>query len=1300
MFLREPYKGPTRKLVLAFDVGTTFSGVSYCILDPGEVPVIRGVARYPAQDSFGGNSKIPSILYYDLQGHVRAVGAEVLQEHVIEQAEDEGWVKLAWWKLHLRAKHLPSSHIRDADIEPLPQGKSAVEVLADFMRYLFQCARSYIQESHLNLWRSVENSIEFVLTHPNVWEGQQQQQIRRAVELAGLISSKEEQSHVHLLTEGEASLHFCVTNVIASDKTPLDVSDYDYSNDEEDQSGSQGVIVVDAGGGTIDLSAYSMKLSPTSFKEISPAECSLQGSVFVTSRARTLLQKKLSGSKRYSDPKIVAQMADIFDKSAKLWFRKPDEPSYIKFGTIRDKDLKYDIRSGQLKLAGFDIADLFEPSIEAIIEAVEQQRRVASTPISLICLVGGFAASDWLFVRLQEYFLPLGISFCRHDAHVNKAVADGAVSFYIDHLVSSQVARAIYGIECNALYNQDPEHPARQHKGFVDVAGRLLIPDYFQGILLKGTQVSELREFRKSFHTTRTSLAACKIESTDIMCYKCALQEPQWLDVERCMPTGGQPHVDYQKLSVPSGFQMDNSQSQGNKLTSEEQLAMSNSRSASTSSAISQFRSTMVRTPSTGGFGHPMHVNSYCTHFKRSKEHGDAEKVPMSQQGHSSGIGTAPIPGADLEPVVPLELSVNRWVPTSMTRKAQPGVDSPELVDRNVKALLNKLTMEKFETISDQIIHWANKSVNEKDGRTLVQVIRLVYEKAIDEAACNEMYARLCRKMMEQISPEVQDDGIKNTEGKPIAGGQLFRKYLLNRCQEDFERGWFPEEAIVATAAAKASDDHATKAARKTTGMNEAELCFEEYYAARKARRQGLGLIKFIGELFKLQMLTERVMHECVKKLLGNVENPVEEEIESLCQLLKTVGQLLDTPKARAHMDVYFTRMKELGKSLDVSSRMQFMLQDVIELRDRKWVSRNAVAAPTTIAAVRELAAKEKAAAEKESFNRQISMSCGRSRRGDKVSTASGKTPTPLPSQSAWAKGPPQSNSSAAPSPRSQSPAPTHVASPIAISHSRRPSALGQGVSVKDGVSVPRNNVGSVVRPASVVFGSIDDASAPLSSSPAAIPAVKTEVVKSFGSVPATSSNHVNGKTSASASATGSSKQPPRPSLSSTPSNSSALSSTAATSTASTPKPSRADIAKLFQNPSSSSSQPSSDTSSPSTRPSNLPSHHQSSSSSSQQPQQPSQLGTHSYSQFVPNNMRPPQQPSGTPRSPAFSRAVPNVQGQSRQGAGPGGPGGPPIPASPRMAPHPHQAPPGGIPPQVPMQPMSWSGYYVSTPFF
>ena len=81
-------------------------------------------------------------------------------------------------------------------------------------------------------------------------------------------------------------------------------------------------------------------------------------------------------------------------------------------------------------------------------------------------------------------------------------------------------------------------------------------------------------------------------------------------------------------------------------------------------------------------------------------------------------------------------------------------------------------------------------------------------------------------------------------------------------------------------------------------------------------------------ELFKLHMLTERIVHECVKKL-GDVENPEEEVLEGLCQLLRTCGSLLDVPRTRTQMDVYFAKMKELSNSGNVSPRVQFMLQVV-----------------------------------------------------------------------------------------------------------------------------------------------------------------------------------------------------------------------------------------------------------------------------------------------------------------------------------------------------------------------------------
>lgn len=128
---RKPYSGIYRKLVLAFDIGTTYSGISYSVLDPGQIPEIKGVTRYcdsqslllsqswrnhiyrfPAQMA-GGDLKIPSILYYDRQGNLKAIGAEAAQPSIADQAEDKGWVKVEW---HVQICLLP---VNNADHQML-----------------------------------------------------------------------------------------------------------------------------------------------------------------------------------------------------------------------------------------------------------------------------------------------------------------------------------------------------------------------------------------------------------------------------------------------------------------------------------------------------------------------------------------------------------------------------------------------------------------------------------------------------------------------------------------------------------------------------------------------------------------------------------------------------------------------------------------------------------------------------------------------------------------------------------------------------------------------------------------------------------------------------------------------------------------------------------------------------------------------------------------------------------------------------------------------------------------------------
>ena len=52
--------------------------------------------RFLAQEQISGSSKIPTEIYYDRTGKVRAVGAEATKESVYEIAEEENWVKAEW----------------------------------------------------------------------------------------------------------------------------------------------------------------------------------------------------------------------------------------------------------------------------------------------------------------------------------------------------------------------------------------------------------------------------------------------------------------------------------------------------------------------------------------------------------------------------------------------------------------------------------------------------------------------------------------------------------------------------------------------------------------------------------------------------------------------------------------------------------------------------------------------------------------------------------------------------------------------------------------------------------------------------------------------------------------------------------------------------------------------------------------------------------------------------------------------------------------------------------------------------
>ncbi|KAJ8348813.1 hypothetical protein SKAU_G00274020 [Synaphobranchus kaupii] len=83
--------------------------------------------------------------------------------------------------------------------------------------------------------------------------------------------------------------------------------------------------------------------------------------------------------------------------------------------------------------------------------------------------------------------------------------------------------------------------------------------------------------------------------------------------------------------------------------------------------------------------------------------------------------------------------------------------------------------------------------------------------------------------------------------------------------------------------------------------------------------QRSIGNMRFIGELFKLRMVKETVMHNCINKLLITQSDVT---LECLCCLLSIIGNILDCDE-----------MEEILNRRKVSSQVSFLLQDIVDLR-------------------------------------------------------------------------------------------------------------------------------------------------------------------------------------------------------------------------------------------------------------------------------------------------------------------------------------------------------------------------------
>jgi len=199
-------------------------------------------------------------------------------------------------------------------------------------------------------------------------------------------------------------------------------------------------------------------------------------------------------------------------------------------------------------------------------------------------------------------------------------------------------------------------------------------------------------------------------------------------------------------------------------------------------------------------------------------------------------------------------------------------------------------------------------------------VISLIMKKALAEPHYCETYADLVCQLKGEMPEFPSADG-----GKPVS----FKSTLLNVCQNEFEG--ITRDAMEFTE-------------EEMEGKDKEELDFLR--AGKKARC--LANMKFIGHLFLRKLLTARIIGQVIQDLAmchDATTHPAEHVLECICTLLNNIGYTLDgMPAGKESIKQVCGRLLDLkqrknkkGKAI-YSMRIQFMIQDLLDTRNKGWV--------------------------------------------------------------------------------------------------------------------------------------------------------------------------------------------------------------------------------------------------------------------------------------------------------------------------------------------------------------------------
>ncbi|XP_067331929.1 heat shock 70 kDa protein 12A isoform X4 [Channa argus] len=472
---------PSFVVVVAIDFGTTSSGYAYAFTKEPEC--IHTMRRWEGGDPGVSNQKTPTtiLLTPDRKFHSFGYAARDFY-HDLDPSESKQWLYLEKFKMKL---HTTANLSIDTDLHAA-NGKrvKALDIFAYALAFFKEQALKELSDQTGGDFDN--NDVRWVITVPAIWKMPAKQFMREAAYKSGLVS-RENPEQLIIALEPEAASIYCRklrlhqmvdlgTQTTQNGFSPTENVGSGMTQAKENvrrnrqsrtflvenvigelwselEEGDR-YVVVDCGGGTVDLTVHQIRLPEGHLKELYKASGGPYGSIGIDYEFEKLLCKIFGQD--FIDQFKIKRPAAWVDLMIAFESRKraaaPDRTNPLNinlpfsfidyYKKFRGHSVEHALRKsnvdfvkwssqGMLRMSPDAMNSLFKPTIDHIIQHLtELFDKPEVSDIKFLFLVGGFAESPLLQQAVQDMLQGRSRIIIPHD--VGLTILKGAVLFGLD----------------------------------------------------------------------------------------------------------------------------------------------------------------------------------------------------------------------------------------------------------------------------------------------------------------------------------------------------------------------------------------------------------------------------------------------------------------------------------------------------------------------------------------------------------------------------------------------------------------------------------------------------------------------------------------------------------------------------------------------------------------------------------------------------------------------------------------------------------------------------------------------------